>query len=435
MALPQGSAGLLNVRDFGTKGDGRSDDAPAIQGALEQAGGGLFFPAGDYLLARGLRLDMSSRGRTHICSAGARLLHASADPALHIIGTHDGTSAPASVTEQTRGRELMPVIRDIEIAGVGQCGDGIVLEKTFKAVITGVTVHGCRNGIRLAVRNRDVIISDCHLYHNRQVGVLYDQVSLHQSSIIGCHVSHSGLSGIKIDGGDIRNVQITGNDIEYNRTEGAGICADVWLVVGPPPGTGIREATISGNTIQATRSEGGANIRIEGREDSESQKAGLIAISGNMITSQDYNIWAENARAVTISANTFLLGAARNICLRECRHISVAGNVIDDIPDYGKQTCGGIELVGCIGCQVSGTIIAGATPAEGLATVHLQDCQACAVSGCQVLGQPGPAVKLQYCVDCRVSDCLLQRPEQQDVEPVQVSGGSRNSTCGNQLVQ
>jgi hypothetical protein len=432
--LPKSTDGTLNVRHFGAVGDGRTDDAPAIQTALDQTDGGLFFPGGDYLLRSGLRLDMSARGRTHICGAGARLLNASDGPALHIMGTHEGTSSPSSVTERTWARELMPVIRDIEIAGVGDCGDGIVLEGTFKAVVSGVIIHGCRNGIRLVRRNRDIIISDSHLYRNRQVGVLYDHVSLHQSIIVGCHISHNGLSGVKIDGGDIRNVQITGNDIEYNYTEGVGVCADVWFVVGPPPGTGIREATISGNTIQAMRTEGGANIRIEGRVDEQSQKAGLIAISGNMITSQDYNIWAQNARAVTISANTFLLGSARNLWLGDCRHISVTGNVIDDIPDYGGQTCGGIELIGCTGCHIGGTIVGGATPGHEQAAIALQQCQTCSVNGCQVLGQPLAAVELRDCVACRVSDCLLQRPQGDDCEPLPVHGGSGNSVCGNQVV-
>jgi len=46
--------GALNVRDFGAKGDGKSDDTAALQAALDaaaQGGGGLVFvPTGDYLV-------------------------------------------------------------------------------------------------------------------------------------------------------------------------------------------------------------------------------------------------------------------------------------------------------------------------------------------------------------------------------------------------
>jgi hypothetical protein len=49
-------AGALNVRDFGARGDGVTNDRPAIQAALDRfihhpEGGAVYFPAGTYLLA------------------------------------------------------------------------------------------------------------------------------------------------------------------------------------------------------------------------------------------------------------------------------------------------------------------------------------------------------------------------------------------------
>ena len=45
----------FNLRDFGTTGDGVTDDGPALQSALDaiaEAGGGtIFIPAGSYLVA------------------------------------------------------------------------------------------------------------------------------------------------------------------------------------------------------------------------------------------------------------------------------------------------------------------------------------------------------------------------------------------------
>ena len=47
--------GMLNVRDFGAKGDGISDDAPAVRKAIAtaiaQKKGGVYFPAGTYFLS------------------------------------------------------------------------------------------------------------------------------------------------------------------------------------------------------------------------------------------------------------------------------------------------------------------------------------------------------------------------------------------------
>jgi hypothetical protein len=402
MQASDSSAAGVNVRDFGAVGDGITDDAAAIQRAIDDTTGGIFFPHGDYLLKKGLRVSLGERGRTYVSSGGARLLNASTEPALHIIGTHEGTAEPKTVTEHTFAYETMPLVSGIEIIGQGDCGDGIVLERTYKPVISSVMIRDCRNGIRLAVRNRDVIIGQCHIIHNRQVGILYDNVSLHQSNIIGCHSSYNGYAGIKVDNGDVRNIQITGNDIEYNnRDEMAPVCADVWFDASAGTGTGIREGAICSNTIQATPTAGGANIRLSGLNNDQGDQIGLLSISGNHISSQEYNVLADYARAIAIGANTFVKGATRNICLRNCRSVNVCGNVIDAIPVYGKggAGCGGIELREALGCLVANTTIAGASPQDNAAVIALEDCR-----------------------NCRVNDCILGAGQ-----GVSVNGGQANS--------
>ncbi|HCU34150.1 MAG TPA: hypothetical protein DGT21_01525 [Armatimonadetes bacterium] len=435
MAADSNPLSCVDVTAFGARGDGLTDDAPAIQQAIDASRGLVFIPQGDYRLGCGLRMDLSERGRTRLWSAGARLINASSDAAITIVGSHEGTASPESASEQTYSRELMPVISDLEISGEGQCGDGIVLHKTFKATISRVTVRGCRTGIRLAERNRNAIISNSHIYHNRDIGILYDQVSLHQSNIVGCHISYNGHAGIKVDRGDIRNIQITGNDIEYNnRAEDGEPCADVWLVAGPPPGTGVREGAICSNTIQATRSEGGANVRLQGLEDTQSQKVGLLSITGNLISSQDYNILAENARAVAVTGNTFVSGYTRNIRLSRCRNFALSGNVIDAIPDYGEQTCGGVELVECTNCSVNSLILDGATPPGAEAALALTSCTACSLCSCQVMSPAAEAISLKDCHNCWVAHCILQVDPDAD-EAIAMHGGARNQITGNMVLE
>ena len=48
-------SGFVSVADFGAKCDGKSDDAPAIQAALDAAKA-VYFPAGDYLIKSNLRI-------------------------------------------------------------------------------------------------------------------------------------------------------------------------------------------------------------------------------------------------------------------------------------------------------------------------------------------------------------------------------------------
>lgn len=90
-AVPSGSPGrwlatitsTFNVKTFGAKGDGVTDDTAAINTALSAATGAqLYFPAGHYLTTGGHNL--TGRDRTRITGAGAgsttfRLAHASND--------------------------------------------------------------------------------------------------------------------------------------------------------------------------------------------------------------------------------------------------------------------------------------------------------------------------------------------------------------------
>ena len=60
LALPA-SAASLNVKNYGARGDGRTDDSAAIQAALKAAKGApdavVYFPAGTYRYSRVIQVD------------------------------------------------------------------------------------------------------------------------------------------------------------------------------------------------------------------------------------------------------------------------------------------------------------------------------------------------------------------------------------------
>ena len=82
--------------------------------------------------------------------------------------------------------------------------NGIAARGTMQLTINRVVVREARHAIRLHGRNRNVLISDVHLYHNRGIGIFYDTVNLHQSNITGSHISYNAGGGVVVRGGDVR---------------------------------------------------------------------------------------------------------------------------------------------------------------------------------------------------------------------------------------
>ncbi|MEN6401918.1 MAG: right-handed parallel beta-helix repeat-containing protein [Armatimonadia bacterium] len=393
----------INVKDFGAIGDGEADDSPAIQRALDETHGIVFFPQGDYRLGTGLKIRLDQRKQTFIRSAGARLLNYCDDPALHIIGTHKGSASPEELTPEVGAAELMPLVSDIEIVGSSAGGDGIRLEHTYMAIISRVTVRECLHGIHIPNHNRNIIIADCHVYHNYGIGVFLDDVNLHQINIHGCHISYNFRGGIKIVDGNVRNVQIVGNDIEYNRDpdDETGPAGDVWFIAGP---IGIREGAICGNTIQATPTPDGANVRFEGIGPQNMLKVGLMTVSGNLISSQEVNILCRYARGIVLGNNTHVSGHRRNIVAENCEHIAINATILDNNPDYGV-TPGGIELRQVDGCAISGIV---AENCEGAITAEA--CTGLSISGCSFRNTRGVAISLTDCDRVAVSGCVFTDP-------------------------
>lgn len=141
---------------------------------------------------------------------------AGAGPAIRVIGDHQGTASPSSVQPHTWDKERFPTITGIEVVGEHSDSVGIELRKTMKCVISQVQIRRCRIAVHLVERNRDFLLADSHLDDNHENGLFFDRCNLHQIIVQGCHISWNKVAGIKSLGGDVHNLQIVGNDIEYN---------------------------------------------------------------------------------------------------------------------------------------------------------------------------------------------------------------------------
>jgi hypothetical protein len=430
---------MANVRDFGATGDGRTDDSAAIQHAVEQGDGHLRFPRGSYRLVRSVELELRRFGPLSVSGEGgvARLLMDGPGPALRFVGTHDKTADPRDFRPGVWDRERMPTVEGLEIVGRHAQADGIELKGTMQATIRGVSIRRCRYGLHLIERNRNLLLADSHIYHGQPggIGVYFDGVNLHQAIIAGCHISYCPHAGIKLQRSEVRNLQITGCDIEYNFDPAQPDCADVWI--DSREGT-VREGTIASNTIQAKYSPGGANVRIQGAETAASSAAGLWTIAANVLQSQYYNLLLDHCRGVVVTGNSFASAQECSIVLKSCRHVAIGSNTFDYNPDYPGDRLDGISIRDSAGITLSGLILEATRrgSAEQGGAIEVRDSREVSITGCQILDPAHRGVELANVSNTRISDCtiLARRPDRTMREAIRLSGPGRGNLIHNNLV-
>ncbi len=401
---------MSNVRDFGAAGDGMADDSAAIQHALADGDGCLEFSPGVYRLSRTIELPLDKHGPCSIIGCGAaKILMAGPGPAFRFTGTHAGTGDPNSVKPEVWTRQRLPMVQALEIEGAHPEADGLELKGTMQAVISGVLIRQCRHGVHLLERNRNVIITNCQIYHNTGSGIFLDRLNLHQINITGSHISYNRLGGIRIEGSEIRNLQITGNDIEYNNHRAFGTdpepTAEIYIDT-TAPNASVNEVAIASNTIQATDSPGGANMRIL-EKPGEDRPPGLFTITGNIIGSQENNVHLTGCYGVVLSGNVIYSCKNRNLLLEQCRQIAITGNYFRrHSPEY--QT--GVRLVDCTDCTFQGGILHDETETgqdSGASLLELSGCQRINVSGSEFLNGVPYGIDVENSDRVQISSCMV----------------------------
>ncbi|MBL8817523.1 MAG: right-handed parallel beta-helix repeat-containing protein [Planctomyces sp.] len=408
---------MTTVADFGAVGDGVTDDTEAIQHAIDESIGEVLFGRGVFRITRSILIDLERIGLTSIRgrSGTATIVSEARGPAFILKGTHSGSADPASFKTEIWERERMPCLADLEITGKTPESDGILVTGAVMPTITGVLLRKLRHGIQITGRARNVLIDHCHIYHNLGIGVFLDRVNLHQTIISNSHISYCRLGGIRIEGSEIRNLQITGNDIEYNNNRAHAVpeadaepTAEIYLDarVGS-----IREGTICSNTIQATYSPGGANIRMIDQGSGKHPQVGMWTISGNLIGSQWNNIHLTAAQGVTITGNYIYSGHHRNLLCEDSFQIVVGDNCFGHNADYGveRELCTGVTFERCQDtifngnilqdCQTGRHLFPDAPELQREALLELKNCHNFIVSNCQILDSAPYGIRLANCHD------------------------------------
>ncbi|MDP1589761.1 MAG: right-handed parallel beta-helix repeat-containing protein [Prosthecobacter sp.] len=419
-------------------GDGKADDTSAVQKALD-AGGAVRFARGTYRLTKTVVVDLDKIGFISLNGDGvARFVMEGAGPAFKFVGTHGGTADPKSLKPEIFERQRTPMVDGIEIVGAHAEADGIEATGTMQITLTRVAVHEARHGIHLTVRNRNVIISDCHLYHNSGIGVFYDNVDLHQSNIIGSHISYNTGGGVVTRGGGVRNLHIGTCDIESNMTPEAPPTANV--LIDCTDGS-TAEVSIVGCTIQHNPSPGAANVRFIGkgkpRGDDDTTQWGHLSISDNVLSDVEVNIDLQHVRGAVITGNTFGGGYEHDLLVTHCSNIAVGSNTFDRNPPYyrGKAEAakGGLVFRDCRDITLTGLHIDGIRSHP--AAVQIENGDTFNLSGCTILDSDGVGLLLKNVTNSLVTGCLIadRRPDRAPAPSIRIEGGKDNTLAGNKL--
>jgi hypothetical protein len=376
---------------------------------MVDAGGALRFGRGSYRLTKTIVVDLDKTGFISLSGDGvARFVMEGAGPAFHFKGTHGGTADPESLKPEIFARQRTPMVDGLEITGAHAEADGIEATGTMQLTITRVSVNEARHGVRLSIRNRNVIISDCHLYHNSGAGVFYDHVDLHQSNIIGSHISYNTGGGVVTRGGAVRNLHIGTCDIESNMAPDA-----------PPT----------------------ANVRFIGKGkpygNDESARWGHLSICDNVLSDVDVNIDLQEVRGAVINGNTFGVGFQHDLLAVGCSHIAIGPNTFDRNPPYyrGKavEAKGGLVFRDCRDMTLTGLHIDGVRSHP--AAVQVLNGDTFNISGCTILDSDGAGLLMQNTRNSLVTGCLIadRRPDRQPAPSLRVERGGDNTFANNKL--
>ena len=448
LLLSAHSAAQTNVRSLGAAGDGVNDDTAVLQKAISAGVGDLYFPKGTYRLTKTLEFDLTKTGVSSVSGDGtASLLMEGPGPALRFSGSHGGTAAPTTVNPTVWEKERTPMVTGVEILGRHPEADGIEADGTMQLTVSRVVVREARHAVHLVRRNRNVVLADCHFYHNTGVGVFYDAVNLHQSNITNCHISYNGGGGVVSRGGNVRNLQIGACDIEGNHAADGPPTANVSL---DSTGGSIAEVAITGCTIQHTnKAPGSANIRITGagldeglarRTGEGTTSEGHVTIGNNVFSDVQVNIEIQNARGVTVTGNTFWEGFEHDLSVEKSSRIVVSGNNFDRNPRYAVNGFQGAEHNGillrdCSEVSLTGNVISGVL--RKAAAVQILDCRRILFNSNTIIDSDGSGLLLRNVTHSVVNGNLVRddRPlEARSAAPgIAVVGGSANLIGANLL--
>lgn len=377
------------------------DKSAEFQSLLNK-NGSLLLPPGVHRITRTLEITLAQSRSVSIRpeSEPATLIMDGPGPAIRIVGSHEGSAAPKSF-EPLTWRERMPLIEGIEIIGNHPDADGIELFRCVQPTLSRVAIRWCRHAVHLIERNRNVIISDCHFYENRGIGLFLDDVNMHQINVANSHISYNQAGGVVVIGGNVRNLQITGCDIEANmpETDQPTTAANILLDVSgfaDDQSRSIAEIAITGCTIQhssnysgkdfAQLAPGGANLRLLGNAN---YPIDSVTITGNIIGDAALCFDFVHTADLTLTGNTLMAPNPDFLHFRDSARFVIQGNTFHP-REFARP--GRLVFERCGDSVISNNIFRKLEAPDGV--VVLQECSGL-VLGSNVLAQCSSGIRIE----------------------------------------
>lgn len=331
---------------FGAKGDGITDDTQAITDYCNSSRK-LIFPKGKkYKISSPIKINADI---VRYLNGGNSTFIATGDfDVFQFYGSLSGSANP-DVSKDIVYTEHGSVIENVIVTSESKVdGTGISISKNFGGIIRNCNFNFLKTGIKIHGMNRNLVISNNHIYANFEHGVyLTDTCDLHQFIISNNHISYCKCN-LFVNNSNLYNVIISNNDIETNTTENITPISNIYLY----SKTGLMEdIKFVGNTLEC-------HFKVDSHIKLQADIVGnieTINITGNVIgNSSNCDIDIDGARNIIIANNNLKRSRNHSIIVKksvDC--LTIQGNNFTTEPAMG----GGIFKVDDTTINLSSVLI------------------------------------------------------------------------------
>lgn len=315
---------FLYVQDYGAVGDGETDDTQALQKTFDAAEGHVIVlpPNKTFNISAPLIVDVSKvRG----IEGNNACLHATADiTLLDVRGTHTGSANPDSTSDDVSRNEMHTLFRNIRFYSNDHVGTAMRVTKTFGLQVVDSHIFNMKHGVEFYGVNRNILINACQIWSMSGDGLRFVESDTHQFILNACHISYCYRAFYSVNS-YLYNFELTGNDIECNKTKYVAPYNLIHIV-----GGNIEGLTAVGNNFEDHYIATDYLIKIEG-----ALKTQQVHFVGNEIgNGLSGTFYFNGGKNIVIANNSDTQGKGNFIgfhCTQDLSNVVIEGNVFQPL--------------------------------------------------------------------------------------------------------